>query len=375
MDEMIRIATAFSGIGAIEYALKQLKKEHSIVFACDNGERIIDKDREIIEKEIEKMTDIEAQKHIKELYSETGKPNLMKESYFANYNICEDQWHEDIRFLNAKKYQNEIDLFVGGSPCQSFSVNGKRYGLKDIRGTLFYEFARIIEESQPKTFIYENVKGMLTHDNGKTWEIVKSIFEKLNYNIYIQQKEDGKENPILNAKDYGIPQNRERLFIVGFRKDIKIKSFEFPKKKKLTKTVFDFLDENVDSKYYLGQKGFEFVTTHPSRAQVSEPIMRTQKANQQFNWNGDFIFVPLHKVEQNQKIMQRAHVSKWKGQRGVIRQITPRECLRLMGFKDDFKIVMNDTNMYRQSGNSIVVNVLMELVKSIEKTGVWEKHD
>ena len=371
---MIRIATAFSGIGAIEYALKQLKKEHAIVFACDNGERIIDKDREIIENEIKKMSDREAQDYIKKLYLETGKPNFMKESYFANYNICEEQWYEDIRFLNAKKYKNQIDLFVGGSPCQSFSVNGKRYGLKDIRGTLFYEFARIIEESQPKAFIYENVKGMLTHDNGNTWKIVKSIFEKLNYNICIQQK-DGKENPILNAKDYGIPQNRERLFIVGFRKDLKIKTFEFPKKKKLTKTIFDFLDENVDSKYYLGQKGFEFVTSHPSRAQVSEPIMRTQKANQQFNWNGDFIFEPLYKVEQNQEIMQRAHVSEWKGQRGVIRQITPRECLRLMGFKDDFKIVMNDTNMYRQSGNSIVVNVLMELVKSIEKAGVWDKHD
>lgn len=372
---MIRIATAFSGIGAIEYALRQLKKEHAIVFACDNGERIIDKNRQSIEKEIKKMSDKEAQDYIKKLYLDTGKPNLMKESYFANYDINEEQWYEDIRFLNATKYKNQIDLFVGGSPCQSFSVNGKRCGLKDVRGTLFYEFARIIEESQPKVFIYENVKGLLTHDNGKTWKIVKSIFKELNYNIYIKQTDDGKESPILNAKDYGIPQNRERLFIVGFRKGLKINIFEFPKKRELTKTIFDFLDENVDSKYYLGQKGFEFVTTHPSRAQVSEPIMRTQKANQQFNWNGDFIFVPLYKVAQNQKIMQRAYVSEWNGQRGVIRQITPRECLRLMGFKDDFKIVMNDTNMYRQSGNSIVVNVLMELVKSIEKTGVWEKHD
>ena len=254
-------------------------------------------------------------------------------------------------------------------------MNGKRFGLKDIRGTLFYEFARIIDESQPKVFIYENVKGMLTHDNGKTWEIVKSIFNKLNYNVYIQQDENGKEKPVLNAKDYGIPQNRERIFIVGFRNDLQIKTFDFPKKKSLDKTIFDFLDNDVESKYYLGKKGFEFVTTHPSRAQVSEPIMRTQKANQQFNWNGDFVFVPVSKVKNNEQIMKRTYVSEWKGQKGVIRKITPRECLRLMGFEDDFKIVMNDTNMYRQSGNSIVVNVLKELVKSIEKTGVWDNND
>ena len=370
---MIRVATSFSGIGAIEFALRLMNKSHEIVFACDNGERILDKSREEIEGQIKKMTSDEVQKYIKELYDNTGKPNLMKESYFANYDIDESQWYEDIRFLNAQKFNGQIDLFVGGSPCQSFSVNGKRYGLKDIRGTLFYEFARIIEESQPKVFIYENVKGMLTHDDGKTWEVVKSIFKKLNYKIFIKKDEKGMEKPILNAKDYGIPQNRERLFIVGFRNDLLVKNFEFPKKQNLDKTVFDFLDDTVDSKYFLGHKGFEFVTTHPSRAQVSEPIMRTQKANQQFNWNGDFIFVPLNKIKNNKEIMNKAYISEWKGELGAVRKITPRECLRLMGFTDEFKIVMNDTNMYRQTGNSIVVNVLMEIVKSIEKTKVWEE--
>jgi len=372
---MIRVATAFSGIGAIEFALKLMNKQHEIVFACDNGERILEKSKKEIDEQINGLTNEEIQNYIKKLYEDTGKPNLMKESYFANYDINESQWYEDIRFLNAKQYKGKIDLFVGGSPCQSFSVNGKRYGLKDIRGTLFYEFARIIDEAQPKVFIYENVKGMLTHDDGKTWEVVKSIFKKLDYDIFINTDEKGVENPILNAKDYGIPQNRERLFIVGFRRDLMVKTFYFPEKIKLNKTVFDFLDDMVDSKYFLGKKGFEFVTTHPSRAQVSEPIMRTQKANQQFNWNGDFIFVPLSKVNDNKEIMKRAYVSKWRGQNGVIRKITPRECLRLMGFTDDFKIVMNDTNMYRQSGNSIVVNVLMEIIKSIEKTKVWEEND
>lgn len=372
---MVRLATVFSGIGAIEYALNLMNVKHKIVFACDNGERIIDKDRSEIEAELLGLSSNERSRYIKNLYSLTGKPNLMKESYFANYDIDDSQWYDDIRFLDATVYKNKIDLFVGGSPCQSFSVNGKRYGLQDIRGTLFYEFARVVNESRPKVFIYENVRGMLTHDNGKTWEIVKSIFKGLDYDIFINKDSNGKESPILNAKDYGIPQNRERLFVVGFRKDLDIKNFEFPQKQKLTKTVFDFLDKSVDSKYFLGKKGFEFVTTHPSRAQVSEPIMRTQKANQQFNWNGDFIFVPLREVEDDNEIMKRAYVSEWRGEKGVIRKITPRECLRLMGFTDDFKIVMNDTNMYRQTGNSIVVNVLIELVNAIEKTKVWEKND
>lgn len=372
---MIRIATAFSGIGAIEFALKLMSKKHKIVFACDNGERILDRERKDVEKELKGLSSNEVQLYVKQLYDSTGKPNLVKESYFANYDISEEQWYEDICFLDAKQYKNQIDLFVGGSPCQSFSVNGKRYGLKDIRGTLFYEFARIVEESQPKVFIYENVKGMLTHDNGKTWEIVKSIFRQLNYDLYIQKDASDNESPILNSKDYGIPQNRERIFIIGFRKDLVIDNFSFPQKQNLNCTVFDFLDKDVDSKYYLGKKGFEFVTTHPSRAQVSEPIMRTQKANQQFNWNGDFIFVPLEEVQNNCEIMKKAYVSEWKGQKGVIRKFTPRECLRLMGFTNDFNIVMNDTNMYRQSGNSIVVNVLIELIKSIEKTGVWETND
>jgi DNA (cytosine-5)-methyltransferase 1 len=208
---------------------------------------------------------------------------------------------------------------------------------------------------------------MLTHDNGKTWEVIKNTFKELNYNIYI------KDDPILNAKDYGMPQNRPRLFIVGIRNNIKLKKeFKFPSKINLKKTTFDFLDKEVDSKYYLGKKGFEFVTTHPSRAQVNGNIMRCQKANQQFNWNGDFIFEPLDKVKNNKKIMSKAYVGEWNGQIGVTRKLTPRECLRLMGFSDKFKIVVNDQNMYKQAGNSIVINVLEALVNSIIETGVFK---
>lgn len=370
---MIKLATVFSGIGAIEMALKYLKIQHKIVFACDNGERLLPYSSEEINEMINGLSEEDKNAKIRELYSATGKPNLVKASYCANYLISDDNWYEDIRYLNANSFKNHVDLFVGGSPCQSFSYNGKQAGLNDVRGTLFYEYARVVKECQPKVFIYENVKGMLTHEKGKTWKIIKEVFDSLDYDVFIKKNENGDEDPIINSKNYGIPQNRERLFVVGFRKDLSVENFEFPKEFDLERKVEDFLESSVDSKYYLGKKGFEFVTTHPSRAQVSEPIMRCQKANQQFNWNGDFIFEPLEQVKHREDVLKRAYIGEWKGQKGVIRKFTPQECLRLMGFKDDFISLHKDEIMYRQAGNSIVVNVLMELVKSIEKTGVWTK--
>ena len=132
------------------------------------------------------------------------------------------------------------------------------------------------------------------------------------------------------------------------------------------------LTEPIPVKYYLGKKGFEFVTTHPTRAKVGSPIMNCQKATQQFNWNGDFIFEPLDNNRHTPEILNKAYIGEFKGERGVVRMFTPRECLRLMGFPDSFKIVVNDNLMWRQAGNSIVVNVLEALMKQLIKTGVFE---
>tara|TARA_A100001015_G_scaffold318430_1_gene438310 strand:- start:815 stop:1648 length:834 start_codon:yes stop_codon:yes gene_type:complete len=134
-----RVATLFSGIGAIEYGFKRLNLDTEIIFASD-----IDK--------------------------------FVKESYFANYDIDESRWYDDVKEINGKKYKGQIDILVGGSPCQSFSMVGKRKGLKDTRGTLFYEFARIVKESQPKVFIFENVKGLINHDKGNTFDTIKATF-------------------------------------------------------------------------------------------------------------------------------------------------------------------------------------------------------
>lgn len=355
---MIRLATVFSGIGAIEQALKKNKKEYDIVFACDNGEREICLSKQDEEEILSQPSNALRNRMVKEFYDATGKTNYVKESYFANYNITEDRWYEDIRFIDGNEYKGQIDLFVGGSPCQSFSIIGKRRGLEDARGTLFYDYARLINEIEPRVFIYENVVGMLNHNQGRTWEIIQGIFKSLGYDIHCE---------VLNSKNYGIPQDRKRLFVVGFKETKN--NFTFPKKIDLTTNMFDYLEKTpIPAKYYLGKKGFEFVTSskNKNRARVNREIIQTQKANQQFNWNGDFVFEKEQTIINDFDIIRRAYVGEWNNQRGVVRQLTNRECLRLMGFDDSFKIVVDSTNAYRQAGNSIVVNVLQAILKSIE---------
>lgn len=408
---MIRLGTLFSGIGAIEQALLRMGLDYRIVFACDNGElelkllpikeqseldklkkiasyRLTTKEKERLQKlqaleqkiiqsrfdEIKNLNSIEDKNtYVQELYLNFSKGrNYVKETYLANYEINEQDYHLDVRFFDGRDYADQVDLMVGGSPCQSFSSNGKRGGIIDTRGTLFHEYARIISEVRPKCFIYENVKGLLVHDDGNTWSVIKNTFRELDYNIYLNSDEDGNESPLLNACDFGVPQQRDRIFLVGIRNDIPLPhDFQFPQPVPLSKTNKDYLDDMVPSKYYLGQKGFEFVTTHPTRAQVGRTIQKCQKANQQFNWNGDFIFEPLSK-KHTPEILQRAYVGTWNNQQGVIRQYTPRECLRLMGFSDDFVMLHSDNVMWRQSGNSIVVDVLIALVNELLKTGVFD---
>lgn len=409
---MIRLGTLFSGIGAIEQALLRMGEEHINVFACDNGEidlkllpqeeqREYDRLRKIPQKRIsaEDKTKLERlsrqEERIIEHIAEQVRAlptieekndfvrqqyrlhskghNFVKETYMANYAINESDFHLDVRFMDGTDYNGQVDLIVGGSPCQAFSTNGKRGGFADTRGTLFHEFARIVDEVQPKCFIFENVKGLLMHDHGATWATIRNTFRELNYDIYLNKDSKGREKPLLNAKDYGVPQNRERIYLVGIRNDIHLKHpFVFPLPIPLEKTNADYLDEVVDPKYYLGKKGFEFVTTHPTRAQVGYTVQKCQKANQQFNWNGDFIFEPIDK-RHSKEILERAYVGTWNGQQGVIRMYTPRECLRLMGFPDTFVMPHNDNVMWRQSGNSIVVDVLIAIVEKLKYTGIFER--
>lgn len=343
----------------------------------------------------------EKKNYVDNLYRKYESKNNVRKSYLSNYNLDIKDFHWNVSFLDGKQYANEVDLFVGGSPCQSFSLVGKQRGLDDTRGTLFYEFARLVSEIKPKVFIYENVKAVLSNNNGNTWKTMQKVFNELDYNFSFK---------VLNAKDYGIPQNRERLFVVGFRKDISSNfDFEFPKPIELETKMKDYLQDNVSSIYYLNRKGVEFVTSDKNiqkrYTQIDGDIQLCQKKNQQFNWHGDFIFVndekdrdvaikDLEKYYLSEKVekyvmstgtksyfikpkidlevarpllttmhkMHRAGVDNYVTTGGRIRKLTPRECLRLMGFCDSFKIVVSDTSMYQQAGNSIVVDVLMSIL-------------
>lgn len=353
---MLRVGTVFTGIGAFEYALKSKGIEHSILFACDCGDRKIDLSKEQID-EFNKLNGASKYNAVEKFYSSIKKENRIKETYLNNYDFAKGKWYSDIRFLDGNDYKNKIDIFVGGSPCQSFSLMGKRRGLEDTRGTLFYEYARLVNEIKPKVFIYENVPGMLIHDEGKTWETIKAVFDSLGYQIYWK---------VIDASKHGIPQARKRLFVVGFLNSSHC-SFMFPEEIELKCTAKDFLEKEVDSKYYLKEKGFKFVTSSKNRgrAKINADIIRTEKRNQQFNWNGDFVFEPLN-TRKGEK-PNNAYVGMYQGQKGIARKLTPRECHRLMGFGDDFKIDTHDVDAYKQSGNSIVVNVLSGIIDEILK--------
>ena len=375
-DRKVRIGTVFSGIGAIEHAFQRLGLNHKIVFAGDVDPKC-------------------------------------KQSYFANYKINEEDWFCDVRDFDARKYRGLVDFVIGGAPCQAFSMVGHRLGFEDARGTLFYEFARVVKETKPKVFLFENVRGLLNHDKGRTWHVIYDIFGELGYDVKFR---------VLNSCDYGIPQHRERVFCLGFRKKTK---FQYPAPIPLEYKMYDFLEDYIDTKYFLKEKGIKFVTSHKNRnksyTQINGDIQLCQKRTQQFNWHGDFVYHPDSKetvsdeafddfifdvkdVEekyylsdkvakyvlaggtknfktstqtdldiarpllQSMHKMHRAGVDNYVTHKGRIRKLTPRECLRLMGFKDSFKVVVSDTAAYQQAGNSIVVDVLIAILKQMDIT-------
>lgn len=396
IEKTLRVGTLFSGIGAFEEALLQMNIPHEIKFACDNGEiELICLDSEEkkeyrrLDKNIKTLTNVERERfnylkgkidgaieHIR-LYAKSlndkesihryisrvyklygaNRENLMKKSYIANYKINDNDFYQDVRFLDGEQYANDVDIMVGGSPCQSFSTYGKKRGLEDTRGTLFYDYARIIKEVKPKIFIYENVPGLLTHDEKRTWGKMLEVWKSLGYEVRFEK---------LNAKDYNHPQNRFRLFLIGFRRDVYKTQYKFPKLLELTHLSQEYLEESpVDDKYYLGQKGFEWVTDktkNKNKTRYNRDVIGCETANQQFNWIGD---LRVEAPATHHYLDKRIYVGKLNDEPAVARQMTPRECLRLMGFSNNFKIVVDDKTAWRQSGNSIVVPVLKEIIKTL----------
>lgn len=363
---MIKLGTVFSGIGAIEQALKRMNLEHEIEFACDNGDIEIDVDYDKELKKIKKMkSTMDKRLYVENLYKTLSrKTNFVEQSYKANYSVNNDDFFYDVKLLDGKDFKNKIDLFVGGSPCQSFSVIGSRGGFEDARGTLFYEYARLVKEIQPKVFIYENVYGVLTHDKGNTWKVMQNIFDKLGY--YYKWA-------ILNAKDYGIPQGRRRLYVIGFKNKKDCDKFEFPKPKKLKYTLQDFLVDNTKDGNLLNKNG-KLVITEKVGEKPEEKYFLSEKLKRYVLSPGTKNFMhPEAEIDlkvarallSTQGNTHRASVNNYVTTDGKIRALTVRETHRLMGFPDDYKIAVSKAQAYKQSGNSIVVDVLIAILDKI----------
>ncbi len=346
-ERVVRLGTTFSGIGAIEHAFQRLGLKCEIQFAGD--------------------VDLNC-----------------KKTYFANYDIKEEQWHNDIHDFNAKPFRSKVDLLVGGAPCQAFSMVGERRGFEDTRGTLFREFARVVRECKPKVFIFENVQGLLSHDDGKTWAVIKNTFEEYcGYDVHYQQ---------LNSKNYGIPQHRERLFCIGFRRKT---VFKYPAPIELQYRMYDFLEDWNDTPYYVKDHNAKFISPYVDGEienprfdefvfpvkEVADKYYLSEKVAKYVLAEGTKKFRTPVKTDldvarpllQSMHKMHRAGVDNYvtfRSDKGVngIRKLTPRECHRLMGFKDSFNIVVSDTSAYQQAGNSIVVDVLIAILKQMDIT-------
>lgn len=270
--------------------------------------------------------------------------------------------HGDITKIDAKDIPDH-DILCAGFPCQSFSIAGKKGGFEDIRGTLFFEVARIIKEKRPKAILLENVKGLVSHSKGKTLATILSVLrDELDYFVPDPQ--------IVNAKDFGVPQNRERIFIIAFRKDLGVTRFYYPKPTG-QKVSFADVKENfaVASMYYVSSQYLNSMRAHKSRHESKgngfgyEIIADNEIANT--------IVVGGMGRERNlvidDRITDYTPITNIKGEinREFIRRMTPREWARLQGYPDDFKIVVSDTQAYKQFANSVAVPVVQAIAKNI----------
>ncbi|MFA5946369.1 MAG: DNA cytosine methyltransferase [Patescibacteria group bacterium] len=259
---------------------------------------------------------------------------------------------EDIRKLGIDDLP-DFDFLLGGFPCQAFSIAGHRQGFDDKkgRGNLFFDVARIIEERRPAGFLLENVKNLKSHDEGKTFRIISEILEDLGYHVKVK---------VLNSMEYGnVPQNRERIYIVGFKNKSYTDKFEFPQPVKLTKKVTDLLEKNVPEKYYYNGK--------PLFAKLKNFVKEIGKV---YQWRRQY-------VRENKKNvcptltanmgMGGHNVPIIKDEKGI-RKLTPLECARIQGFPSSYRLpALSDSSLYKQFGNSVTVTVIEAVAKQMMK--------
>lgn len=269
---------------------------------------------------------------------------------FKEVNLIED----DIQNIDAKSLP-DFDILTSGFPCQAFSIAGYRKGFEDERGHLFFETLRVLKEKKPRAFLIENVKNLVSHDGGKTFKIISDALKSAGYYIRYQ---------VLNTMDYGnIPQNRERIYIVGFKNKDECDKFYFPGPIMLTKSINDIIDKSVkvEDKYYYNKdsKYFDMLNENVVKDDTIYQLRRT------------------YVRENKSKVCPTLTANMGTGGHNVplirdcygIRKLTPKECLLFQGFPDTFKIPekLSDTQLYKQAGNSVTVPVIERIAKSMIK--------
>lgn len=249
------------------------------------------------------------------------------------------------------------DILCAGFPCQAFSISGKQRGFEDSRGTLFFDVARIVKEKEPKIVFMENVKNFATHDEGRTLAVVKATMEELGYIFYAK---------VLNAVDYGVPQKRERIYMVCFRNDLNISDFEYPEPFELTKHVEDFLlsDESLVKDLYVERPDMYY--TNKEDNEYSNKSIRLGTVNK--GGQGERIY-SVKGIAITLSAYGGGIFAKTGGYyiNGGARKLHPRECARIMGFPDTYKIAQSANQAYKQFGNSVVIDVLQLIAEKIGK--------
>lgn len=286
-----------------------------------------------------------------------------RKTYRANFKTPDDSFFRGD--ITAEKEEDipSFDICLAGFPCQAFSIAGAKKGFEETRGTLFFDVARICAYHKPKVIFCENVKGLVMHDKGRTFATIKRTLEDLGYSVY---------SAILKSSDFGVPQIRERIYIVAFRNDIDAAAFEFPVGTPTEKSISSIMEETpVASRYYLSTKYLESLKRHKERHEakgngfgyVIRPID---------GYAGTIVCGGMGK-ERNLIIDPRltdftptTHIQGEVNRQGI-RKMTPREWARLQGFPDDFQLPLADVHTYKQLGNSVTVPVIRAIAEKIKE--------
>lgn len=276
-----------------------------------------------------------------------------REVYFENFN---EMPYGDITKIKEVKVPSH-DVLCAGFPCQAFSISGKRLGFNDSRGTLFFDVARIIKKKKPKIVFLENVKNFLKHDKGRTFEVVKNTLENLGYDVFYK---------VICSSDQGVPQSRERIYIIAFQKNMKVSNFQFPKfskKKKIVQDILMKLSKEDLKRLIINRKDIQY---YRKDNKIENPMRPFQIGKINKGGQGERIY--SIKAQAITLSAQGGGVASKTGAykiNGIVRRLHPKECLKLQGFPKNYKLHVNHNVSYKQLGNSVSIPVLQNIFKEV----------